>query len=74
MTDSRYTLTDMTGRFQLAIELDPSDPEPAPHTCQRAVDDFIAKGLIPAEALITDIAATRSSLGLRYSVSWTLHD
>lgn len=73
MTESRYTLTDMSGRFQLSIEMDPDYLEPMSHTCRRAFDDLTARGLIPADALITDmnVGPPVAFNTVMCTVSWT---
>ena len=69
--NSRYTLTELSGSFELAVELGESNPEPLPDTCQRALDDLIEQGMVPASASVTDLAASSSVAGMvRCSVRW----
>lgn len=71
MTDSKYTFTDLSGSFELTVELDDDNPEPVPDTCNRAVDELTGRGLIPRDALVTNVAASSQVAGfVRCSVSW----
>lgn len=63
MTDSNYTLTDMTGSFKITVYLDQDDPEPLPATCRRALANFATQGIVPEGVLITELAATRTPGG-----------
>lgn len=71
MTDSNYTLTDMTGQFKITVYFDPDDPEPLPATCHRALTNFVAQGIVPEGALITGLAATTPGGDLVFcTVDW----
>lgn len=60
MTDSNYTLTDMTGSFKITVYLDQDEPEPLTATCRRALTAFAAQGIVLDGALITELAASRT--------------
>lgn len=69
--NSKYTLTELSGSFELVVELDEGNPESLPDTCRRALDDLIEQGMVPASASVTDLAASSSVAGIvRCSVSW----
>lgn len=71
MTNSKYTFTDLSGSFDITVELDEDHPEPVPATCERAPEDLTVKGIVPAGALMTDMAVSSPVAGMvRCSVSW----
>jgi hypothetical protein len=73
VNNSKYTFAALSGSFDLTIELDDDAPEPVPDTISRALEDLTTKGVVPADALITNWSVSSTAAGFaRCSVHWTL--